>query len=748
MEKFTRIIAKEDIKTFDDAGIAQLGNLNKIIDEVNSIAAIPGPPGNNGFTWEGTWSNLTAYQVSDVVYYNGSSYFCTQVVGPSNTTPNLDTTRWSLFAAQGQQGIQGVQGQAGANGAPGPVGPAGLNWQGTWAATTSYVTDDAVAYNGASYFCILSITGNAANQPPNLNTTNWALLAAQGATGPQGPQGIQGIQGLVGPTGPQGPSGTSNVPMGNAVFVSKAGSDATGTRNNMALPFVTIQAALAAALTGDTVVVFPGDYELADQLVLRDQINFQFIGVGTVTLLLSVKKYIFDDSASIGAVNCTIYAPNWKFEGRGSTNTDSTLFPTDYRGVAKGVLKLTKASTVDFTAREIIAADTPIYIEGDQAAAVYPYNSYAGAIVPKVKITAHTIRKTADFAPNNTLGSVIGAQFAQLEINATDIIQDDPWTAYDQGGIDFKFCEKMIINADRIINYGEDGQCMYMQDSGPLDKLYLDVNYMRSGDGWTIWTYCGTAGFTNIEPEVYIRANRIDNGGDCGVVSSYTNLTIEGATIYNDYVGTDGILHCEFGGKLTAIGCKILRSPTTTDGADVLSSGTSEVFLLSTAFDKKRLLPIGNSTISIWTGTDYIKYKEVTISTAQLSTLFTTPVTLLAAPSATEYYVIDKILLEYDHAAGTAVGGGDIVIFSQDSIYTYARINVDFIEQGQDTFMIITPSPTFSFASNSVTNNLYYGYAYYTGSRDIVIKMLDGNPTNISGASMKVKIWYRTENKG
>lgn len=37
MEKFTRVIAKEDIKTFDDAGIAQYGNLNKIIEELNTV---------------------------------------------------------------------------------------------------------------------------------------------------------------------------------------------------------------------------------------------------------------------------------------------------------------------------------------------------------------------------------------------------------------------------------------------------------------------------------------------------------------------------------------------------------------------------------------------------------------------------------------------------------------------------------------------------------------------------------------
>jgi hypothetical protein len=92
----------------------------------------------------------------------------------------------------GAQGPQGVQGPAGPIG---PVGPAGLNWQGSWVSGTSYVADDAVGYDGASWFCILATSGTTA---PDVDTTHWALLASQGA---QGPQGVQG------PTGPQGASG-------------------------------------------------------------------------------------------------------------------------------------------------------------------------------------------------------------------------------------------------------------------------------------------------------------------------------------------------------------------------------------------------------------------------------------------------------------------------------------------------------------------------------------------------------------
>jgi hypothetical protein len=118
----------------------------------------------------------------------------------------------------GPTGPQGVAGVAGPAGAPGPVGPAGLNWQGSWSASGTYVIDDAVGYAGASWFCIDPVGPSAT--PPNADPTNWALLAAQGATGATGATGLQG------PTGPAGPSNTLSI---GTVTTLAAGSSATAT---------------------------------------------------------------------------------------------------------------------------------------------------------------------------------------------------------------------------------------------------------------------------------------------------------------------------------------------------------------------------------------------------------------------------------------------------------------------------------------------------------------------------------------
>ena len=83
-----------------------------------------------------------------------------------------------------------------------------------------------MSHASASWWSKNNIAGRpfplSPNLAPNIDTTNWALLATQGPvgpqgikgpTGPQGPTGIglQGIQGIQGPTGAAGPGVASQV---------------------------------------------------------------------------------------------------------------------------------------------------------------------------------------------------------------------------------------------------------------------------------------------------------------------------------------------------------------------------------------------------------------------------------------------------------------------------------------------------------------------------------------------------------
>lgn len=73
-------------------------------------------------------------------------------------------------------------------------------------------------------------------------------------------------------SGGGGGGGLASVPMQNTVWVCKPpiGNNATGLRNRIDKPFATIQAAIAAALSGDVIMIFPGVYDEA--VVMADKL--------------------------------------------------------------------------------------------------------------------------------------------------------------------------------------------------------------------------------------------------------------------------------------------------------------------------------------------------------------------------------------------------------------------------------------------------------------------------------------------
>jgi len=148
----------------------------------------------------GSFFAATTYVSTNNLYVNGSVYLNADP-GTAGLVLTSQGTGLPAIWSTASTGPQGVAGPAGPQGPVGPVGPAGLNWQGLWVSGTSYVVDDAVGYAGASWFCINATSGTT---PPDLDTVNWALLAAQGAQGPIGPAGPQGTTGATGPAGASG----------------------------------------------------------------------------------------------------------------------------------------------------------------------------------------------------------------------------------------------------------------------------------------------------------------------------------------------------------------------------------------------------------------------------------------------------------------------------------------------------------------------------------------------------------------
>ena len=77
----------------------------------------------------------------------------------------------------GPAGEKGATGATGATGAAGAQGPAGgsVTWRGAWSSGTTYTIDDGIFYLNSSY---VSLVSNNVNLPPNLNPSQWQLIAA------------------------------------------------------------------------------------------------------------------------------------------------------------------------------------------------------------------------------------------------------------------------------------------------------------------------------------------------------------------------------------------------------------------------------------------------------------------------------------------------------------------------------------------------------------------------------------------
>jgi hypothetical protein len=123
-----------------------------------------GPAGS--FTFLGVWSSIVAYEIDNIVSYNGSSYVVsgTPTVG---INPATDTVNWSLIASVGSTGQTGPQGPQGAIGL-------GFVWRGAWLSTVSYVQNDVVGLLGSSW---VAVAANVGVNPTTDNGSNWQIMA-------------------------------------------------------------------------------------------------------------------------------------------------------------------------------------------------------------------------------------------------------------------------------------------------------------------------------------------------------------------------------------------------------------------------------------------------------------------------------------------------------------------------------------------------------------------------------------------
>jgi hypothetical protein len=179
-----------------------------------------------GFNPVGPFVSGDTNYLGDVAYYNNSSYvYINPNAGVSGTTPDQDTTDWTLFAAGGP-GATGSQGAAGATGAQGDTGATGA--QGIAGATGAQGPAGPTGADGAR-----GATGAVGPTGAEGATGAAGTAGITGATGPTGPAGIQGATGNAGVAGTQGAAGGQG-PAGPTGATGSDGADGSDGSDGVA----------------------------------------------------------------------------------------------------------------------------------------------------------------------------------------------------------------------------------------------------------------------------------------------------------------------------------------------------------------------------------------------------------------------------------------------------------------------------------------------------------------------------------
>lgn len=101
------------------------------------------------FQWKGLWATSTAYEVDDVVHFDGSTYVVKTAVPNTNTSNPGVNASFELMAR-------------------------GLKFRGAYSSSATYLHNEVVTYGGASWISIQSVSFT--NQTPQTGSAYWEVL--------------------------------------------------------------------------------------------------------------------------------------------------------------------------------------------------------------------------------------------------------------------------------------------------------------------------------------------------------------------------------------------------------------------------------------------------------------------------------------------------------------------------------------------------------------------------------------------
>lgn len=166
---------------------------------------------------------------------------------------------------------------------------------------------------------------------------------ATGSVGATGPSGTNGINGAIGATGAAGPAGDQ---FGNTLFVDAVyGNDAAGVLDPHGTHFLTVNAALNAAASGDTIVVLPGTYTVTP---ITMPTNVSLVGVDASRCIIQLLNVVTNTTMITMTAGCRIENLSINLSSSADVDLVGVLYPSGTSITAKlrtCVLNVTSTAT-------------------------------------------------------------------------------------------------------------------------------------------------------------------------------------------------------------------------------------------------------------------------------------------------------------------------------------------------------------------------------------------------------------------
>ena len=508
------------------------------------------------FNWRGDWATATAYEVDDVVYYNGSAYVVVQALTTSqNIVPAQDANNYNLMAS-------------------------GLHFKGTYSVGLGFKKGDLVSYNNATYI----YTGNTINYvissgDPSTDA-NFTLIINAPTSSVLTSSGDMVVRDNDGVTNKRLPIGK----LGSRLTVIDAPNEDLPNENNFVYHPIDISATIRQEiLLGDDNAVSSTRTEVVTVAAVSGQNQFHIGGVDRPSITINIGDVItFDvsDASNTGHIfafeiqhsgsfspvynetqygivrngtagqagativwtvnptayyNMRYYCSVHSAMGRGvfSTGLSRSVPTLYYNGLSGGTVKIAKGKSYTFT----FPADGLTYSIKDPNASGYSGAGSAGRITdgtaqPQSVTNGGSITYTP--AANSTLTQVIirneANQSDALILTLTDPASEPAWT--DAAGTYTKNMPSMetrrrlpyhhFINQD-VNNYTESILPLpsYLKQTGRGYKYGTPCNAYRQGG------YIDTAGQYHQWGNYYYDGNGYYYGSGVG-----TGATIGSSTDY------------------------------------------------------------------------------------------------------------------------------------------------------------------------------------------------------------------------